>query len=237
MSKLYIFFALMVATSHASAAVTREDVLECELKNGGKFILHSKYDWSLTPFPAMHSSRETNRTGWNVIYRDQDGRESTVPTSVDYRGNTKLSEACSHFGFKSGVPLAPFTYLRADGSWAPQETMPIEKLDVARQFMPADSKILDDLDKAGIKSEAFRFGWIYANSGTLIFEKPLFRVDGGYAYSIPIDAVFQSFSSDGGITWSDGKVSANARIFELGRGRMEQSIRAKPLKLNGKKVF
>ena len=236
MKKLIYMAAFMAILINDATAVTREDVLECGLTDGSKFILRSAYEWSMVPLPSIHSSRETNRSSWDVSYQDRSGQRMPVPASVDYRGKTKLNEACAYFGMKNGVPLAPFSFLRADRKWSPQENFPVERLDVNRSFLPDGSPVLQALQRAGIKSEAFRFGWIFQQGERLFYEKPLYRADAGYAYSIPVDAVYQAWSSDGGKTWSEGQVSTDVRIFELGRGWMEQSIRARPLSLNGKSV-
>lgn len=90
------------------------------------------------------------------------------------------------------------------------------------------------LQAAGIQDEAYNFGWIYPQGERLVYEKPLYRRP--RESSTPVDAVYQAWSSDGGKTWSEGQVTTDAHIFELGRGWVEQSIGAQPLSLNGKRL-
>jgi hypothetical protein len=227
---------LLLLCSASAQAVTRADVLECGLPDGSKFILHSQYDWSPVPLPMVHGSRETNRGGWVPSYQDKSGKVVPVPFTLTYSGISKPVEACAYFGMKNGAPLAPFSFRRADGSWFLAKDFPRGTLDIHVDRVDHASPLRQELQNAGIKSEAYRFGWLYQDGNDVIYEKPLHRTDTGYVYSIPIDAVFQARSSDGGGKWSEGHVTTNARIFELGRGWIEQTIRARPLSLNGKSV-
>jgi hypothetical protein len=215
-------------------ALQREDVLECELQDGSKFILRSTYDWSAIPLPMGHSKRESNRSAWNVAYLGRHGREVAVPASVDYKGESRLQEACAHMGMKGGVPLAPFSFLQADGNWSAQEGFPMERLNISHFSLQEGSPVQQELQRAGIKGDAFNFGWIYATGLGLVYEKPLYGKSDGYLYTRPIAAVYQAWSKDGGKTWSEGRVMNEATIFELGRGWVEQGIRARPRRLNGK---
>jgi hypothetical protein len=230
---LTVFIFLMASDA---SAMTLDDVLECGLPDGSKFILRSQYDWSPVPLPMVHSSRETNRGGWVPSYQDKSGKVVPVPFTIPYSGNSKPVEACAYFGMKNGAPLAPFSFRRADGSWFLAKDFPRGALDIHVDRVDDASPLRQELQRAGIKSEAYRFGWLYQDGGEVIYEKPLHRTDTGYVYSIPIDAVFQARSSDGGGKWSEGHVTADARIFELGRGWIEQSIRARPVSLNGKSI-
>lgn len=228
--------AALLAGPCVAGAVPRTDVLECALPDGSSFVLRSSYDWSPIPLPMGHSSRVSNRSGWNVFYRDRSGKEAQVPASVDYRGDAKLSETCAHVGMKDGVPLAPFSVRQADGSWSAQARFPMERLDISHFSLTAGSVAQQQLQRAGIRSDAFHFGWIARVGERLVYEKPLYHAADGYLYSRPITAVYQAWSDDGGTTWSEGQVSTEARIFELNRGWMEQGSRARPARLNGRKV-
>ncbi len=232
-----IFATLFCVWTGSASAITRDDVLICGLPDGSSFILRSRYDWSPVPLPMVHSSRETNRGGWVPSYQDKSGKVTAIPFTIHYAGQSKLVEACAYFGMKNGAPLAPFSFRRADGSWFLAKDFPRGDLDIDIDTMDnASPQRRELLRNAGIKSVAEGFGWIYADSGQVIYEKPLHRTDVGYIYSRPIDAVFQAKSNDGGATWSGGHITTDARIFEVGRGQMEQGIRARPLSLNGKSL-
>jgi hypothetical protein len=95
------YLALAICLSSGSAeAVKREDVLECGLPDGSKFILRSSYEWSPIPLPMGHNSRESNRVAWGA-YQGLSGKEVPVPASVDCKGKSKLSEACAYVGDQS----------------------------------------------------------------------------------------------------------------------------------------
>jgi hypothetical protein len=228
---------LVVLLSSASAsAITREDVLECGLPDGSKFVLRSKYERMLLPLPVgRHGSRDSNRRGWIASYQDKAGKEMPVPGMVQYGGEATLSTACSYFGMKNGAPLANFSFRRGDGSWLPWEQFPMAQLDVEVNGENSETS-QRVLRQAGIRATTFHFGLIYPEGQRLIYEKPLYRARDVYDARLPMDAVFQAWSSDGGATWSEGKVTTEARIFEIGRTWLGQSFLAHPLRLNGKPV-
>jgi hypothetical protein len=228
--------ALMGLAAGETSAITRHDVLECGLSDGSKFLLRSEYEWMALPLPVgRHGSRESKRRGWVPSYKDKSGKEVRVPGMVEYGGEAALAIACSYFGMKQGVPLAHFSFRRTDGGWLAREQFPMARLDIK---VDADNTetLQRALQQAGIKGTAFHFGLIYAEGQRLIYEKPLYRVTDVDDARSPIDAVFQAVSDDGGVNWSEGRVTTEARIFELGRAWGAQSFLARPLLLNGKPV-
>jgi len=229
---------LFVLSSCASAgAVTRVDVLEWGLSDGSQFVLRSEYEWMALPLPVgRHGSRESTRSSWVPYYKDRSGKEVRVPGTVEYGGEALLAVACSYFGMKQGIPLAHFSYRRADGGWLPREQFPMAQLDI-KVDADDDAARQRTLQQAGIQGAAYHFGLIYTHGQRLIYEKPLYRVREVDDARSPIDAVFQAQSDDGGTTWSAGKVTSDAQIFELGRACGAQSFLARPVRLNGKPVF
>jgi hypothetical protein len=107
---------------------------------------------------------------------------------------------------------------------------------IAQNAAPLPPEVQKKMDGAGIKSATDNFGYVFPKRGRLIYEQPLSRAIDGYSYDRIIDAVYQSFSNDGGKTWSEPIVSSKAEIFEIGKSRLQQSFRARPLSLNGVKV-
>jgi hypothetical protein len=55
-----------------------------------------------------------------------------------------------------------------------------------------------------------------------------------HVYTLPVAAVLQAISEDGGKTWSAPMVTEDAQIFDIGKGWIEQRFRARPVSLNGK---
>jgi hypothetical protein len=233
MRKFILAVAVLGAWVETAAAIGREDVLECGVADGSKFILRSKYEGSMIPLPALHSSRETKRESWGAAYQDRPGKLTPIPASVQFAGRRQVGEVCANFGMKNGAPLAPFIYRRPDGNWSRQEDFD-ERLSISVSRLPAGSPVQRQMAAAGITDAAYRFGWVYPDGQRLVYEQPLYRRTG--IHSTPIDAVYQAFSSDGGKTWSEGTVTTDAHIFELGKSLVEQSISARPLSLNGKNL-
>jgi hypothetical protein len=232
-----LWLAALLCLPLGASAITRTDVLECGVSDGSKFVLRSKYKWFGLPVPVGPSSRESGRTGWKVSYSDKAGKVTAVDAGVDYVGELpkSLAEACAYFGMKQGVALGPFTLRRADGSWVSPQSLPLKRLDVTVDGTTGDAMAQQAMQQAGIVSVPFNFGMIHRVGNRMVFEKPLHR-SVGYMFKTPISAVYQSWSVDDGKTWSEAKVTTDAQIFELGRGWIEQSFIARPLRLNGDRL-
>ncbi|MHB1232051.1 MAG: ankyrin repeat domain-containing protein [Burkholderiales bacterium] len=109
----------LLAVSQAACSIPREDVLECGLPDGSKFILKSKYDWD--PVAALIPAdvqTEKNRTAYAIWYVSSKGVVKKSSVSVDYIGpysdlndQTDLSpflEPCASLGkidLGLGIPL------------------------------------------------------------------------------------------------------------------------------------
>jgi hypothetical protein len=231
------FIAAVSLGIQPAQAIPRKDVLECVVADGSRFVLTSTYDWF--PVPVLrHASNESRRASWSPIYFDVHGMRSAVPASVMYsnKEHETLEEVCAHFSLHEGVPLAPYTYLRENGAWFSKESLPWEQLDAEVSGPSGQSERAQLLREAGIKYTPHLFGYIRPSGAGLVFEKPLISSTGGTLYTMPFDAVFQAFSSDGGLTWTEGGVTSRAQIFEMNRSWADQSFKARPLRLNGKRV-
>ncbi|QNM97784.1 hypothetical protein [Chitinimonas koreensis] len=231
--------ALCIASTTA-AAIGRQDVLECGLPDGGRFVLKSSYDYSLVPLPFGPNSRESNRRDWSGRYVDAAGRSSEVPASVMYNNKevAELAEVCAHFGQHDGTPLAPYSYLRPDGSWLPVAAFPWKKLHLVPSAKPSplSEAQRNALAQAGIHRATYLFGLIAPVDGRLVYEQPLHRAERGYLFAIPFDAVYQAFSDDGGQSWGEPQISSRSELFELGKPWLAQPFRARPISINGKRI-
>ncbi|MRX11720.1 hypothetical protein GJ697_28215 [Pseudoduganella sp. FT25W] len=113
------------------AYAEQADVVECGLPDGSKLILRSKYDRFPLPIPTgRHGSLISKRESWMATYRDGQGRKSKVPGATEYSGQLLLDIACADYGMKHGVPMAKYTFRRADGSWQSLAEFPFAQLDV-----------------------------------------------------------------------------------------------------------
>jgi hypothetical protein len=232
---------VLYAVSNLAQAIGREDVLECGLPDGSKFVLRSKYDYSLIPLPAIHSSRVTNRGSWAAEYVDPLGHKSRPGASVHFSGigNTnQIRGVCAYFGMIHGVPIAAFTHMKKNGDWFSLADFPWSKLRVDVGYEPdtLSAALRPVMEKAGIKGSISGFGHTISEGGQLMFEHLLSRTNRGYLYDRKVDAVYQSFSTDNGKTWSDPIVTTDAKIFEIGKSWLEQSFIARPISLNGKPI-
>lgn len=104
--------------SQTACGVPREDVLECGLPDGSKFVLKSKYDWD--PVAALIPAdvqTEKNRTDYAVWYVSNNGSVKKSLVSIEYSG-PDLSiyqidfspfegpcESVSKFDHGPGIPL------------------------------------------------------------------------------------------------------------------------------------
>lgn len=241
--KLYYCFAplLLFALSHSAHAIKREDVLECGLPDGSKFVLRSEYNWNWIPLPAIHSSRVTNRGSWVSQYVDASGKKSLPKVTVHYSGIANpdaLRGACAGFGMLNGVSLAGFTHLQKNGSWFSLADFQWGKLrlDFTDKLETRNPTLQSMMDSAGIKVGIWRFAHTLPVDGRLVFEQLLSRADRGYIHDFRIDAVYQSFSTDNGKTWSDPIITTDAKILEIGKPWSRQSFIARPISLNGKPI-
>jgi len=250
---------LCFASAVAHASITREDVLECGLPDGSKFVLRSKYEWATIPWPVPHHSRASKRGSWGVQYRGISGEVSSAPASVHFSGTypEELREVCAYFGMRDGVPLVAHSYLQPSGNWLPiSENFPWDKLDVhfpSEPMTEAKRAALENLraslppeearkskyaalDAAGVRGSTYLFAFILPKHGRLGYEQPLHRADAGYLFDKTFDAVYQSFSDDWGKTWSDPVIATKAEIFEIGKSSIDQCFRARPIKIDGKRI-
>jgi len=119
-----IFFSLLVF-SQVACCIPREDVLECGLPDGSKFILKSKYDWD--PVAALIPAdvqTEKDRTPYLIWYVNKKGIVHKTTAYVDYIGpysdlNDQIDlspfyvpcASLNKISFGQGIPLldTPFT--------------------------------------------------------------------------------------------------------------------------------
>ncbi len=219
------------AAERYSAA--KEDVLECGLADGARFVLRAKYSSSPTArlAPSGHVAERVNQEPYAVQFHSRTGAVvGGVPLSLRYVGSAADAhvDACRNFGMLKGVVLVKSSYLKPDGSWFDPTLLP-DRLTLSGapdEQPPAVRKRLDELKL----SPAFRYALLLPDGARLVHEQPLLNLQGEVAY------VAQAFSADQGASWSEPSVTKQARIFELGRGVKAQSFVAKPLAFNGVKL-
>ncbi|MBJ7308647.1 hypothetical protein ACFOLJ_01805 [Rugamonas sp. CCM 8940] len=233
---------LLLAVSAAGAldslaaerySIAKEDVLECGVADGAKFVLRAKYLYSPTArlAPSGHVAERVNQEPYTVQFHSRSGAViGAVPLSVRHVGSYREAyvDACGNVGMLKGVALVKSSYLKPDGSWFDLALLP-ERLQLSGapdEQAPALRQRLDELKLA----PAFRYALLLPDGARLVYEQPLLNDHGEVAY------VAQAFSSDHGGSWSELAVTRQARIFELGRSVKAQSFLGKPSAFNGAKL-
>jgi hypothetical protein len=228
-----LFIVILLATSQAACSISREDVLECGLSDGSKFVLRAKYDWYPVAklIPADVAER-LNQEPYDVEFVNKNGKTSgRAPAAIDHSNfeMSSLERACSKMGLLHERSIVARTFLRDDGTWFPLELFP-QKLYLSAARSEQPEKIRNELKKMnGIPtSHAF----VYPERGRLVYEHPIEQ----FGASFKVIAVYKSISTDMGKTWSDPVITTDAEIFELGKTILEQSFIARPISINGKKL-
>lgn len=230
---------LLLVTFVALPGIPREDVLECGLPDGSKFVLRAKYKWQPLSIIAPIRKRE-HQENWGADYiANSSAPASHVPTSIDFSNtfDQTLREACAEVGKRDGVPLVAYSYLQANGEWFPVITDALWKK-LAVPYVPSkrSEPLKSALEKAGMAGTTFMFSLVMPRHGHLIYEQPLSKYSDVYYYDQVFEGVYQSISSDGGKTWSEPVITTKAKIFEMGKPWLDQCFVARPIKLNGKKI-
>ena len=220
------------AAFQASAQIPREDVLECGLPDGSKFVLKSKYKWypqakilrgdaaerlDQGPFHAEFISKTRNLS-------------AVVHGSFGYRPLDKENSEriCAIFGQIKGIPYVGARTLMLPNSDRFVETEFDEKLRLfdARKENPV--KIRSQLESLNVYPS---FGAITLIANKIAREQSLIHTENQM-----VVATFRSESLDMGKTWSDPIITMNSEIFEIGKPVLEQCFIARPTAVNGKKV-
>lgn len=244
MSFKKLLMATLAATAPLAGAVTitRHDVLECKVKSGGTFVLRAKYKWEPLAelMPRDVRTRDYDDGGFRVRYVDERGhRSAEAPNGIGYRGGLRDSNAasyCRDVGFLGGLPIVGHNFLLADGTWFAigPERWP-EKLSLSDSPREQAEPYKSQLASRMLRPHA---STIVPVGDQLAFENSLVDVDPQHKRKDGdrnITAVFQSFSSDNGKTWSDPVITTDAKIFELGKALGEQSWVGYPSRVNGKR--
>lgn len=242
MSFKTLVLAMLAATAPLAWAVTitRHDVLECAVKGGGRFVLRAKYKWEPLAelIPADVRTRDYDDGGFRVRYVDVRGRRSAeAPNGIGYRGGLRDSNAgsyCRDVGFLRNHPVVGHNFLRADGTWFAMDGESWPKKLILRdspkeQKEPFRSQLASRILSPYV-SIFFPIGQHVVFEKSLVDDNPEHKRKDG---NLNITAVFQSFSSDNGKTWSDPVITTDAKIFELGKALDEQSWVGYPSRVNG----
>jgi hypothetical protein len=218
--------ALLAAPVHA---IPRKDVLECVLPDGGRATLTSRYDWSPIAriIPADVAER-LNQDSWKIVFEATASRSATSPPrSITY---SHRGEACLELGLIDGTLFVGTTFLKPDGTWFRNADLPafLHLPQAEKAQTPAMRQRLAAMDAMPRRSPV-----LLPRNGRLVYELALTTVKGEALYVV---GVFQSFSTDGGVSWSEPRITRQAEIYVLDRSVSAQPFQARAVKLNGKNV-
>ena len=229
--------------SKVAFAVQREDVLECGLPNGDKFILISKYDYSLAakllkPI-SRHASVITNRSSYDIQFVSKLSRtQKKAPIGISF---TSVDRVCQGLGIIDDMAIANITFFGLDGTWFDPSLRPSKlRISKVNKQQPEDVRQqLETLDASPAIYADFHHAFILPKNGKLFYEVALVTYKDENGIRLPdgkIVAVYQSTSIDEGKTWTDPIITKDAKIYELGKSTYEQSFIARPISINGKKI-
>ncbi len=210
------------------------DELVCEVNQGSRYTLKSKYTWTpLNPNPVFPDTRD-NQDDYKVFFKKTIfGRSRDTGSIVQYNQIDAPGSAeslCAQVGVKNGTPILFLSYMDRNGHWYDwpygfPDSLSTYTKDGTR---PSILKQLDDIDGT---PDDYRSGRIMLINNQLVFELPVTNK------SISVTAVFKSKSDNNGKTWSALKLSLTSDIFELGKTLYEQSFIARPIIINGEKII
>lgn len=214
-------------------SVAKEDVLECGLADGRKFVLRSKYLFSPTArfVPSGHVTDRVNQEPYKAEPNSGDGAVvGRMMYSVRYEGADRRAhvQACGNFGMLRGVALVRWSFLEPDGKWFDAALLP-NRLQLSPVLDEQAAEVRKRLAELELSPE-YLYAFVFPAGTRLVYEQPLLDPRGEVAY------VAQAFSTDHGASWSEPSITKQAQIFELGRRMQAQSFLAKPLAFNGVKL-
>ena len=231
-----LLWVAMIFLLISGCSIQRTKELECQLPDGNAFIRMQRYDWSWLAYVLPHVTKEANKAGFSTYFKDGDTGETIGPVSgsigdVKYEDVDVANGLCASFGVARGVPyLFQAGYMNSDRR---------RLVDVSYfgsiEEEALNSTIVSEEIKDGLRSETLARG-----GGAFIVELPKVTLE--YALerrdnpSKPIVAVFHYESLDGGLTWSELRVSSTPKIFELGKSLLQQCFIARPVRIDNRRI-
>ncbi len=227
--------ALLLIAVPPVYAIQREDVLECRIPDGSKFVLKSKYDWSPLARFFPHAAARINQEPYTVYYRAKNSlRLIDTGRNVRHsRDERQFRDICSNVGMFRGRPLVTYKYFE-DGTWIGPTPAATKKLYVEAAMVDWPEQVRSQLQLFDLNGKsagpAMNYAFLAPFDERLIFEHPVTR-DGEH-----VVAVLKSESFDNGKTWQDLTITVEAKIFKIGKQLLEQPFIGQPARFNGKNV-
>lgn len=212
------------------------DELVCEVNQGDRYLLKSKYMWTpLSPNP-VHPSIRNSQDDYSVFFKRKES-DKWINTGAFVQYNQidapgSAESLCAEVGVKNGTPLLFLSWMDKNGHWYDWPYGFPESLSIYSITINGTKPfILEQLKGIDGTPDYYRTPRIMPFNNQLIYELPVTNEN------VEIKAVFKSVSSDNGKTWSALKLSRVPDIFEMSKKRYEQSFGAKPIMINGERVI
>ena len=233
---LLAFVILLLVLSFLGIPVQTKWV--CEFDDGDQMVVRQKYKYQAVagifrqhPFTPVGSPR--------VYYKPKGRMEGWKKVGTIVRTGNRLKD-CSNFRKVDGVITTGRYYKFPGGDWQDR------RRSVSEKEMPELKERLSERDEKMKEKEvkiAIGLGFAQIDDSTLLNEVPLVPSMGCYMFETNrkdapvcvVRAVFQSYSHDGGQTWSKMELTEDSKLYELGKPLFEQKGVARPVDWTGKK--
>lgn len=233
-SKYLIVILLAFTAVNAGAQIPRHDTVECLLPDGSTIELKSRYLWIPVNLNPMSSKTRERNDPFHITIKLK-GHFRAIESVGELGGITLQTvdqgrKLCEDFGAFQNNIYTPYETIRLKD----HKSFPIA--DHRPNTIPAIKSLRTKEDAAILTENAVEASndnviKIRAD-GTWVNEQALYTLD-----FKTIKAVFKSESTDEGKTWTPGIISTAPEIFELSKPLREQTFIARPIKVNGKKVY
>lgn len=243
--KTFTLLALIALGQAAcGATIPREEVLECGLPDGSKFVLRAKYDWDPMAQFLPHATERYNKQNFKVSFYGKKKFQRAIDVPIETIEHTRLGSSavakglCSEFSLIRGN-AAVYQYIVFGGRNKATEINTDSLKGVSQTLTENTPSIQNELHLRGLEPlyETSFFGFI---NGRYVHEQGL-AATGQKCDARPADeqqcsiiAVSRNISTENGNTWVGPVIASTAEIFELGKSLREQSFLARPLRVNGK---
>ncbi len=244
--KVLVLLSLVVL-SQAACGITipREEVLECGLPDGSKFVLRAKYDWDpLAQLIPADITERYNEQNFKVSFYGIKKFRRSIDIPIEAIEHTRLGDSgtakglCLEFALIRGNAVV-YQYIILSNDYAIKEikadTLKGISITASENSPTVQSKLVAHKLEP-LYGTSF-FGYI---NGRYVHEQGLAeagqKCDSRAANEKQclIVAVSRNISTDNGRTWIGPIITNKAEIFELGKSLREQSFVARPLRVNGK---
>ncbi len=210
------------------------DELVCEVMQGDRYLLKSKYMWTPLDLNPVHPSIRHSQDDYSVFFKrrklDRWEKTDNIVQYIQIDAPGSAESLCAEVAVKNNIPLVFLSFMTRNDQWynwpyGLPESLSVETIDGIKPYIQEQLKGVDGTP------DYYRTARIMPINNLLVFELPVTNKN------IKIIAVFKSVSSDNGKTWSALKLSHTPDIFKIGKTVYEQSFVAWPIKINGEKVI